>query len=502
MKQPSPIRQASLLLGMVSAVFIGHLARGEDSPAKPKRLEFPAFDAARRVAGELVSADLIHRTGQFRTSETGELVDFTMLAYASVKCQNAEADLRDVPLGLPLQFFLIPDENGHFSRLALLQDQLTFEQKHVATETQQRASDAQQQKFNDFTKARGLPGWIEKTEGNKLTITLFSGDPARFQASWKNELVAGKEVRACVANDELRTWNPPVDNEGGSILEVQNVPVTGYGCSGVRLVMSVGNMLEGFRKGRCVRIFGAGWKVLDPPYGESLMGYGFARMRNLELVENVAKEFPEQFPFRTDFANSHLPWYQLKSGVVPPQFSEHHVLGELVKIDASLRTGQFRADRTGEIVEFALTPDAQPKRLNADAKLEELPLEQRYRFHLYQDDHGAFTRCTFFCDEFTHLAQHAVTLRIESLQLEAETIAVAHQIPEVKDYNDDLQRPADIGRSLLRVNAQTRVWKGKAALALTDLKPGDALRINLTCEAPGHPAVCTDMWIQTGEELK
>ncbi len=73
-------------------------------------------------------------------------------------------------------------------------------------------------------------------------------------------------------------------------------------------------MLEGFRRGRVVRVFGPGWPIKDQFYGESLMGYGYARLQTAEIVELTPKEYPAQFPFRTDYGNEHLPWYQLQPG--------------------------------------------------------------------------------------------------------------------------------------------------------------------------------------------
>jgi len=84
---------------------------------QPKPLEFPPHHSDRRISGELVSADFIHRTGQFRTSKSGELVDFTMPPYGAVNYLNAEADLRDVPLGTFFLFFLNQDKAGAFTRL-------------------------------------------------------------------------------------------------------------------------------------------------------------------------------------------------------------------------------------------------------------------------------------------------------------------------------------------------------------------------------------------------
>ncbi len=436
---------------------------------------FPPHGSEQSVRGELVSADFIHRSGQFR-AENGELISFAMPPYAVMKYRGVEADLRDVPIGTKMTFLMLPAEDGCLTRLLTTQDDLS-------------ADEAQRSKFTEFTKARGLPGWVEKTEDKKMIVTLFSGDAKSFKKTWMADFSVGKEVRVCVANDELRTWNPPVDGERGSVVEVQKAPADCYGCSGVRLVITVGNMLEGFRQGRVVRVFGPGWPVKDQLYGESLMGYGFGRMLDEELKENPAKEYPEQFPFRTDYGNDKLPWYQLKSGVKPPPFSAHVVHGELIRAD------QFRTERSAEVVNFTLIPAGSVKYLHADAALADIPLGTRCYFHLYQDDQGAFTKASLVSDDFSHLAANYVTFRIDALRLDEGKIHIAWQIPEVKDYNGDMQRPPDIGRSELRVSAATRVWRDKRQVKLADLMPGDELRVNFSGELPGKPAHCLEIWI-------
>jgi hypothetical protein len=448
------------------------------------RHEFPKLSDAQRLSGELVGADYIHRSGQFRT-EKGDLKDFRLLPYGVVKYRGSESDLRDVPLGAKLDFFLLPDSEGRPTRL-------------LTTSDNQSRDPEQQKKFREFTEMRGLAGWIDKTEGRNVTVTFFSGDPAALQEAWGALLAKGKEGKLCVANDELRTWNPGVDGERSSFLEVEKVPTDGFGCSGVRVTMSVSNMLEGFRRGRVVRVFLAGWKVQDQFYGESLMGYGFSRMLNQDLVENVAKEYQEQFPFRTDFGNEHMSWYALQPGMKPPQCADHLVFGELVKADAATRTGQFRMDRTGELIDFTLLPDGSVKYLNADATLSDVPVGTRCRFHLFQDDKDAFTQAMLIKDEFTHLAANATTLRLQALRLGEGRIQVAAQLAEVKDYNGDMKRPPDISACYLNVSKDTRVWKADKQAALSDLTVGDTLLVNLTGELPGQPSRCTDIWI--GEE--
>lgn len=440
--------------------------------------EFPSLADARRVRGELESADFVHRTGQFR-DEKGQLIEFMMPPYAIMQYRGAEADLREIPLGAKLTFVMLPNVPGKPARL-------------VTAESSEPADEAQQKKFEEFTQKRGVAGWIDKTEGKEATVTLFSAKPEAFEKACGKLLAKDKSVKLCVANDELRTWNPPVDGEGGSIVNVTRVPTDRFGCSGFQITVRVSNMLEGFRRGRVVRVFLDGWKAQDQFYGESLMGYGFGRMQNPELLENVAKEYPEQFPFRTDFSNDDLSWYQPKPGQELPAFSEHVVHGSLVN------PGQFLTEGTGEPVNFTLIDKARVRYLGRDAKLEDIPPGTRCRFHLYQDEKGNFTKASLVSDDFSNRLSIATTLRIDALHLSDNRIDVSWMLPEVKDYNGDMQRPQPFGHSMLRVTKDTRVWKLDQRAELSALKPGDLLQVNTTAELPGKPATCTDVWV--GEE--
>src|SRR5271170_51942 len=71
--------------------------------------------------------------------------------------------------------------------------------------------------------------------------------------------------------------------------------------------------------------------------------------------QEVSKADP-RYPFRTDFANSNLPWYQPKPHEFPPHHSDRRISGELVSADFIHRTGQFRANKTGELVDFTMPP--------------------------------------------------------------------------------------------------------------------------------------------------
>jgi hypothetical protein len=545
---------------------------------QPKPLEFPPHHSDRRIGGQLISADYIHRTGQFRASKTGEVVEFSMPPYGSIHYLKAEADLRDVPIGTDFLFFLNDDGHGNFTRLATMQDQFSIDAGHgfsyrldeakladgkllatkqslpknqpdlgkaklhvnastrvwkddkqikledlkagdellynltgrtasspgvctdiwIGADTHKKVTDQQSAKFAERMKRLGLPGWIDKTEGNKITVTLFSDDVPTFKKTWKDDLTTGKDIAVAVANDELRTWNPPSDKEKGSLLDVQNVPTECYGCSGVRVVVQVAYMLEGFRRGHVVRIFGPGWTIKDPPYGEGLMNYGYRGETNMEIMENTAKEYPLQYPYRTDFSNETLPWFKLKPGEKPPQYSEHRILGELVKVDAEKHTGQFRTDRTGETVEFTLVPGGKVQYLNANATLADIPIGTRCLFHLYQDHTGAFTQVWQMSDDFSHLASNVTKYRVTALKLNEGRVDVGWQLTKMKNYNGDMEQTPDLGQSILLVTPETRVWKDDKQMKLEDLAVGDVILVNCTGEQTGQPSHCTDIWV--GEE--
>ena len=314
--------------------------------------EFPPAHSEHRVGGELVKADVIHRTGQFRTDRGGDLVDFTLPPFASAIYLNAYADLRDVPLGTHMLFFLYQDEKGAFTKAALLMDDYSVlagqgftyrldavkpdEGKLLVTrqgpvenrldpgvgelllgdktriwkgdkqvkaadlavgdlllfnlagaagqgpgrcaeiwagvETHKLATEQQRKRHNAFLKERGLPAWIDRVDGGKLTVTLFSGDQTGLKALFKDEGFVPKDraVYAAVANEELRTYNPPVDAMRCKVLEVQSAPTDCHGCSGERWVIEPELLLEGYRKGRVIRLFIDGWPIKDMPKGESL----------------------------------------------------------------------------------------------------------------------------------------------------------------------------------------------------------------------------------------
>jgi len=142
----------------------------------------------------------------------------------------------------------------------------------VGAETHKLVAERQRKKHNAFLKARGLPAWIDRVDGDKLTITLFSGDQTGLKSLFKDEGVVHKDraVHAAVANEELRTYNPPVDSMRCKILDIQSVPTAFYGCSGERWIIQPELLLEGYRKGHIIRLFIDGWPINDMPKGESL----------------------------------------------------------------------------------------------------------------------------------------------------------------------------------------------------------------------------------------
>lgn len=440
--------------------------------------EFPPLNSERRVSGELVEADFIHRAGEFRMEGSGELVGFALTPYAIVRYRNAEADLRDIPLGTRCEFFLYAE-----NKAAVVQAEAGADPA---------ASEEQRKMHNAFLKARGLAAWIDRVDGKKLTLTFF-GDPVGMKSLFKDDGIdSGKWVKEkrrvaiAVANEELRTYNPPVDNKRGVVLEVQQAPVDNYGCSGERWVIEPDLLLEGFRKGRVVRVFvNPSWKIEDMPFGEGL----YSERSGFEPSGPEAN----QFPFRTDFGNAHLPWYQLRPGELPPLRSGHRVRGELVKVDAAKRSGQFRTDRTGELVDFTLLPFGTVQALNAEADISDLTPGTRCQFFLHPDEKGAFTKASLITDEFTRLADEKITYRVAAIQ--PNKLFVAWKLPQFENDRSRMEQPPDIGHCELSTDNTTRVWKGDQPAQLSDLAAGDDLLVNVTGQTATDRGRCTDIWV-------
>ncbi len=295
-------------------------------------------------------------------------------------------------------------------------------------------------------------------------------------------------IDAVVADAELRTYNPPVDRKLSRVVDFESVPTDRYGVSGVRWVIEPSLLLEGFRKGRVVRLFASpSWPVNDMPFGESL----YSEAPGV----SAGREEPDQYPYRTDFANEQLPWYSLQPGVFPPLRSQHVVDGELLKVGADHRSGRFRVDRTGELVDFTMPPYGSIRYLDSAADLDDLPLNTRYRFYLYQDASGAFTRAVVIMDEFSRLVGDKRTYRLEEARLSDGQIILATQQDPIKNDKDAFYRPPDVGRGEFPVDEHTRVWKGDQRATLSDLAVGDELLVNLTGRTASNRSRCSEIWI-------
>ena len=487
-----------LLISRTFCVFVGTLllfAASFSGYALAAPPEFPKLGTAESVRGELLSVDFIHRTGKFRSVD-GVLTNFTMPPYGIMTYRATESDLRDVPLGTEMEFLLLPDDEGRPTRL--------IGTKEIDAKDGSKPDEAQRERFVEFTKARGVAGWINVTAGKRVTITFFSGSPEVFKETWDSAFTVGTEVRVCAANDELRTWQPTSCGEKGTVVEVLDVPVMGYGSSGRRVVVQVNNMLEGFRQGRVVRVFGGGWPVRNQLFQECLINYGYQSRPVVDFRECYAKHYPEQFPYRTDHGNRELPWFQVREGEPLPMHSEHVMFGDLTDVDAANGSGEFKLEPTGETVSFTLL-DADP-RLRAiqyraenfegrGAKLTDLALDRRYRFHMYQDSKGRFTLCSAIFDDYSRASLNNLEYKIRAIDRERNRIEVDWQGGTVFNYQKDPETPPPYGRSLLQLGRDTRFWNGDAEASLQSLKIGDAIKFADVSELPGRPTYCTEVWI-------
>lgn len=141
---------------------------------------------------------------------------------------------------------------------------------YAGRESWRQAEQKQRAKHQIFLKERGIPGWVEQVDGKEVTLTLFGGDRETLRGLLKPEgALSGKYVKLAVANEELRTYDPQVDAMRAKVLRTEPGPEA-FGSGGERLTLRPELLLEGFRKGRVVRLFLDLWPVKDMPRGESL----------------------------------------------------------------------------------------------------------------------------------------------------------------------------------------------------------------------------------------
>src|SRR3954447_21334192 len=107
-----------------------------------------------------------------------------------------------------------------------------------------------------------------------------------------------------------------------------------------------------------------------------------------------AKKVDARYPFRTDFANTHLPWFQLRPNEFPPEDSAHAIGGELTAVDRINRTGVIRLDRTDAQsrgiwdlpLPFTMLPYGSVWYHGAPAELRDIPLGTHLTGQFYWDD--------------------------------------------------------------------------------------------------------------------
>ena len=204
-------------------------------------------------------------------------------------------------------------------------------------------------------------------------------------------------------------------------------------------------------------------------------------------TDDTTSKTDPRYPFRTDFANSNLPWYMPKPDEFPPHHSDRWISGELISIDFIHRTCQFRATKDGQAMDFTMPPYDSVIYLNTEADLRDVPLGTYFHSFLNQDSHDHFTRLAAMLDEFSIDAGHSFTYRLDEICLSEGKLLTTKQSLAKQQPN--------LGKKELLVTDQTRLWKGDQPIKLADLAVGDEFLYNLTGKTAASPGVCTDIWV-------
>ncbi len=144
------------------------------------------------------------------------------------------------------------------------------------SESRAVASAHQLEIHRQYQREHGLAGWIDSIDDKTriMTVTLFEGFDPELKVDFSKKVVVKEMLvepfaAVAVAESSLRTYDPINDVKRGGVLAVKSVP-TQPGSSGVQISLQMSDLLEGFRRGRIVRLYAGVWGVTDLPREEKL----------------------------------------------------------------------------------------------------------------------------------------------------------------------------------------------------------------------------------------
>ena len=143
----------------------------------------------------------------------------------------------------------------------------------IDEESRAVATERQRQIHVRYQKHHWLAGWVDHVEhlgGSKgiVTITLFGSVDSSLLEEVKSKKAHGNAVAAAEAT--LRTYWQDHDHKGGSIVEWKTLDKPPAGSSGIQIRWQTGELLDGFRPGRIVRLRCYDWPNIKLPPEERL----------------------------------------------------------------------------------------------------------------------------------------------------------------------------------------------------------------------------------------
>jgi hypothetical protein len=207
--------------------------------------------------------------------------------------------------------------------------------------------------------------------------------------------------------------------------------------------------------------------------------------------------------------------FQIEPGKFAPLDQARLLAGELIAVDHVNRAGVLRDDRADDqnrvqwdrAHPFALLPYAAVMYRGAPADLRDIPLGTHLHAAFFEGPpvpqfpaayvpslgaEGRISKYIQFSsvarleDDFSRDARLGRSWRVDSVDLEAGKLTVT-------GIGADQQ--ADAKSLVFDIGADTRVWRGKGFVALTDVKPGLAVSFNITTATMYGPGRITDIWL-------
>jgi len=168
--------------------------------------------------------------------------------------------------------------------------------------------------------------------------------------------------------------------------------------------------------------------------------------------------------------------------------------GELISLNLADRTGKFRRESNGEIVEFSVMPYAELVRYVSLGDLQDFRVGERAVFRIHENEPGRKLWLTCIQDELNVMSVHEEYLVVGKIDSDGKRLLCKQE-----KLDQSYVREEGI---IVQANRETRYWKLGKPAKFSDIKIGQTLRTKTHGVRKGKVLVAREIFLDDQSLLK